>query len=94
MQTIAYWEWEEAFSKFGFDDGDGPNFTHIVEDLLYNLGWEVESDNWGSHNYMIMDLTGPNGEKPMDGYEIGYDCPHTYLPIKLIQALDQKFPGE
>ena len=39
MKTIVYWEWEEAFNKFGFDDGDGPNFTRIVADLLYNLGW-------------------------------------------------------
>tara|TARA_R110000744_G_scaffold369812_1_gene480228 strand:+ start:7 stop:300 length:294 start_codon:yes stop_codon:yes gene_type:complete len=94
MKTIVYWEWEEAFYKFGFGDGDGHNFTDVVEDLLTNLGWKVDSDSYGCHNYMIFDLTGPNGEKPMSRHEIGYDCPREYLPIKLIQALDREFPAE
>jgi hypothetical protein len=92
MKTAVYWEWEEAFSKFGFDDGDGPNFTRTVEEFLYDIGWNAEPDDWGIHNFMIKDITGPNNEKPMIGYVVGYDCPRTYLPTELIKALDEKFP--
>jgi hypothetical protein len=50
------WEWEQAFDKFGFGDGDGWNGTHEVEDEIESLGYEVECDSWGCHNYMIMDI--------------------------------------
>tara|TARA_S200002703_G_C3691366_1_gene212318 strand:+ start:105 stop:494 length:390 start_codon:yes stop_codon:yes gene_type:complete len=50
------WQWEEAFDKFGFGDGDGWNGTHEVEGELESLGYEVETDSWGCHNYMIMDI--------------------------------------
>lgn len=92
MKSIVYWEWEEAFSKFGFGDGDGPNFTREVEEFLYDIGWSAEVDNWGIHNFMIMDITGANGEKPMAKATVGYDCPRTYLPTELVEQLDEKFP--
>jgi len=41
---------------------------------------------------MIMELTGPNGEKPMADCNVGYDCPRTYLPKELIEKLDEEFP--
>ena len=93
MKSTVYWEWEEAFNKFGFGDGDGHNFTDEVEDFLIKLGWNVEPESWGIHNYMIMDVTGPNGEKPMAKANIGYDCPRTYLPKELVEQLDEKFPA-
>ena len=92
METTIYWQWEEAFDKFGFGDGDGANFTHEVEDFLQGLGWDAVPDCWGIHNYMIMELTGPNGEKPMADCNVGYDCPRTYLPKELIEKLDEEFP--
>lgn len=50
------WEWEEAFSKFGFGDGDGWNGTHEVVGEIESLGYECEPENWGCHNYMIFDI--------------------------------------
>ena len=55
-RTVISWEWEEAFSKFGFGDGDSWNGTGEVEGEIESLGYEVECDSWGIHNYMIMDI--------------------------------------
>ena len=30
MKTLVEWCWSEAFDKFGFNDGDGLNFTDEV----------------------------------------------------------------
>ena len=93
METVIYWQWEEAFDKFGFDDGDGANFTGVVAEFLMGLGYEVMSDCWGIHNYMIMSLIDPRGVELMDDdkIEIGYDNPRIYLPKELIEKLDEKF---
>ena len=56
MKTIIEWTWEEAFDKFGFDDGDGWNGTHLVVDAIESLGYECDTDSWGCHNYMIFDI--------------------------------------
>lgn len=55
-KIIIEWQWEEAFDKFGFGDGDRWNGTHEVEGEIESLGYEVESDDWGCHNYMIFDI--------------------------------------
>ena len=55
-RVIITWEWEDAFSKFGFGDGDGWNGTHEVEGEIESLGYEVVTDTWGCHNYMIFDI--------------------------------------
>ena len=55
-RVMITWEWEEAFSKFGFGDGDGWNGTHEVEGEIESLGYEVVTDSWGCHNYMIFDI--------------------------------------
>ena len=55
-KVIITWEWEEAFSKFGFGDGDGWNGTHEVVGEIESLGYECEPENWGCHNYMIFDI--------------------------------------
>ena len=55
-KVIITWEWEEAFSKFGFGDGDGWNGTHEVVGEIESLGYEGETDSWGCHNYMIFDI--------------------------------------
>ncbi len=66
------WEWEEAFEKFGFGDGDGWNGTHEVEGEIESLGYEVETDSWGCHNYMIFDIK-KDGKSILfpEGNEIG-----------------------
>ena len=55
-RTVVEWTWEDAFSKFGFDDGDGWNGTTLVSDAIEKLGYETECDGWGCHNYLIMDI--------------------------------------
>ena len=84
-----YWEWEEAFNKFGLGDGDGWNGTHIVEDFLYKIGCkEVECDNWGIHNFMIFHIVDKDGKK----YEFdGYEDPQNILPKRIIKRLDKEF---
>lgn len=55
-KIIIEWQWEEAFDKFGFGDGDRWNGTHEVESEIESLGYECETEHWGVHNYMIMDI--------------------------------------
>ena len=98
MKTEIYWEWEEAFSKFGFGDGDGPNFTHLVVDFIDSLGYEAFGKDWGLHNYMIVKILDKDGNDIMKQskreIEIGYDDPRDYLPSKIVKALDENFPPE
>ena len=54
--TYVQWEWQDAFDKFGFSDGDGWNGTHLVADAIKKLGYDVEEDNWGIHNYLIVNI--------------------------------------
>ena len=55
-RTVVEWTWEDAFSKFGFEDGDGWNGTGLVSDAIEKLGYETECDGWGCHNYLVMDI--------------------------------------
>tara|TARA_Y100001972_G_C7588715_1_gene295156 strand:+ start:157 stop:462 length:306 start_codon:yes stop_codon:yes gene_type:complete len=86
------WFWGEAFSKFGFEDGDGLNMTDRVSHVIENLGYETECDTWGMHNYMIMDIR-KNGESiyPKIDIAIGYTNPASYLPPDIIAELDEHF---
>lgn len=90
---VQGWNWEEAFNKFGFEDGDGWNGTHIVAEFIEKLGYTTECEHWGIHNYMIMDIQ-KDGVSLMDENKItvGYDDPNIYLPADLVAALDKKFP--
>jgi len=104
--TIDYWNWEEAFDKFGFGDGDGPNFTDEVAGVVMAAGYEVDIQTWGMHNTMIMDVLRPTkvvkGRKtetvpisiiPKD-VDVGYADPRKYLPKALVVALDKSFPSD
>ena len=55
-KLIKWWRWQDAFSKFGFEDGDGWNGTYLVSDFIESLGYEVECENWGCHNFLIVDI--------------------------------------
>ena len=46
-REVIEWEWEEAFDKFGFGDGDGWNGTDSVAEFIQGKGYEVECDHWG-----------------------------------------------
>lgn len=95
-KTTIHWEWDEAFEKFGFGDGDEANFTHIVANYLDSLGYEVDADHWGIHNYMIMSIT-KDDARYNSGIKViefdGYTDPRTILPKKIIAKLDKAFGG-
>ena len=51
---IIDWEITEAFAKFGFGDGDGPNFTDDVAHAIEAAGpYRCPRQVWGLHNYAI-----------------------------------------
>jgi hypothetical protein len=89
MKTIIEWNWEEAFDKFGFGDGDSWNGTGEIQSWFEDeLGWTSESDSWGCHNYIIFSLQDDNGKK----YEFdGYKNPRNILPKKIVKKLDEQF---
>jgi len=63
-RTVIEWKWEEAFDKWGFGDGDGPNFTCEVAGALQSkFGYVCKLDTWGSHNFMIMNVVDPKTQK-------------------------------
>lgn len=96
MKTIIEWTWLEAFDKFGFDDGDGWNGTHLVVDAIESLGYECDTDSWGCHNYMIFDVKDKEGKSVYTGDdpEIGYDDPNSYLPEDIINHLNKEFADD
>lgn len=86
------WMWEEAFDKFGFDDGNGQIETFQVETVLRNAGYEVESFQ-GIHNEVICSIK--KGEVELmpvnnDQFATGYDSPREYLPEAIINLLDKE----
>jgi hypothetical protein len=92
-EHVVHWIWEDAFDKFGFGDGDGINFTDKVIDVLENMGYAVEADNWGIHNYMIFQIKDQSGNDIIpDSAKVGYDNPRVYLPKDIIDRLDKEFP--
>ncbi|MCB0832884.1 MAG: hypothetical protein KDC45_05435 [Bacteroidetes bacterium] len=84
-----HWSWEEAFDKFGFNDGDGQIETSAVAKVLLDAGYQVELGGWFLHNMIILSIQ-KDGEEliPQTGYELGYDDPRDYLPQSIIDLLD------
>ncbi len=87
------WVWEEAFDKFGFEDGDGEIMTFKVEEVLQEAGYKTESRGWRMHNTIIYSIT-KNGKEFMPAFggehTVGYDCPRNYLPAEIIELLDEE----
>lgn len=90
------WLWEEAFDKFGFNDGDGQVETYEVEDVLREAGYAVEMQQWGLHNLVISSIKKDGDElMPLDDpkFDLGYSDPRSYLPEEIVQLLDRKLPA-
>ena len=85
-----YWRWEEAFDKFGFEDGDGQVMTDTVVEALCKAGYTVAAEPWGFHNVVITSIKRDGSELIPAGSEIGYDAPRDYLPADIIDLLDEK----
>ncbi len=89
-----HWLWEEAFDKFGFNDGDGQVETWQVEDVLTNAGYAVTVQGWGMHNTVIVSIKKDGSELILyedQDLSLGYDDPRSYLPAEIISLLDQEF---
>ena len=87
------WKWEEAFDKFGFEDGDGLVMTEHVADALRAAGYVVIIEPWGCHNITIASIKLGKKELIPLKAKLGYDDPRTYLPKKIVGLLDAAFPG-
>lgn len=85
------WTWEEAFDKFGFNDGDGQVMTGTVVDVLEDAGYEVITFG-GIHNEFITSITKDGVEQIPESTDLGYEDPRYYLPKEIIDLLDTKLP--
>jgi hypothetical protein len=94
-KVVADWEWEEAFDKHGFNDGDGLNFTDEVAEAVEELGYRCVTDPGGMHNYRIVDVLkdGKSAIGP-EAYDMFLDYPREVLPPDIVEHLDRKFPEE
>lgn len=63
---MRLWSPTEAFSKWGFDDGNGRRMTASVAGCIEEAGYEVEYDQPGMHNEFIFTIK--------RGDEVIYDC--------------------
>lgn len=89
-----YFDWREAFDKFGFDDGDGWNGTDLVSDFIEKeFKVKTECDGWGCHNYMIMSVKDKDDKEliPEENFSHGYDEPDVWMPKAWVEALDNHF---
>ena len=91
MATFTiHWHWEEAFSKFGFRDGEYGFLVNTVRRYLESRGWASETSDTIIHNNYIWDLRDSHGERYQLG---GYENPRLVLPENIVKALDKKFPS-
>ena len=88
----CHWTWEDAFDKFGFDDGDGLVMTEVVADALRAAGYEVKVQPWGIHNVVITVISRNGTVLVPESVNVGYDDPRDYLPTELVALLDEAFP--
>lgn len=87
------WGWEEAFDKFGFDDGDGLVMTFAVAAVLIKAGYEVTHHTWGMHNDVISELLRDGVSLIPEDANLGYDDPREYLPDEIFALLDRELPS-
>jgi len=86
---IITWSWEEAFDKFGFEDGDGSVMTDVVEAVLWDAGYSVTAEPWNSHNVVISSIKDATGNEIIPStVKIGYGDPRSYLPEAIVALLD------
>ena len=85
-----HWQWEDAFDKFGFDDGDGQVMTDTVADTLREAGYTVSAEPWGFHNVIITSIRHGKRELIPSTATVGYDDPREYLPQATIKLLVHK----
>lgn len=81
-QFIQQWEWQDAFHKFGFGDGDDWVGTYLIASYLEELGYDVEYDSWGMHNTTITKLA-KDGKSLLPGYDAEGNYIEGYLDLNV-----------
>lgn len=92
--NIHEWIWEEAFDKFGFNDGESQVMTQEVVKVLENAGYDVRSWQWGIHNEIIIAIAKDGVPLIPASAKSGYDDPRKYLPPEIVALLDSKLPED
>lgn len=90
------YHWNHAFAKFGYDDGDGKIETPHIAQILENAGYTVHFSRWSPHNTLIYSIQKDGIEfmpRNTAKYLIGYDDPQEYLPVDVLELLEQIFPA-
>ena len=68
-------EWQHAFAKYGFADGDGREYTPMVANKLAEFGIKCDIVEWSCHNHAIAKMTTSDGR-------VFYDrCPSEVEPF-------------
>lgn len=88
------WNWEEAFDKFGFNDGDGDVHTFTVATILEEAGYDVACMTWGLHNTIIDSIKRDGVELIPANARVGFADPRDYLPKPIIEILDAKLASD
>lgn len=89
-----HWRWEDAFDKFGFDDGDGLVMTEAVAHVLREAGLTVTTHHWGLHNLVITAIERDGQPLIPLGTALGYADPRGYLPDDIVELLDDELTGD
>ncbi len=86
--------WEEAFDKFGYDDGDGEIGTSGVVAVLEAAGYRCTIFSWHLHNPEIIKSIKDCNGKELIGPSVnrGYDDPRDYLSVEIVGLLDRALP--
>jgi len=84
-----YWSWQEAFNKFGFNDGDGLVMTDQIADVLRAAGYTVTVKMWGMHNTVITSIAMNGVELIPTDLDYRNGDPSGCLPAAIVTLLDE-----
>ena len=68
------WEWQEAFYKFGFGDGDSWNGTYIIENFLEDTE-QVFRELVHENTDYSFDISRTRGRNTYKARSSSHDCP-------------------
>lgn len=96
-QSYVWGVWQDAFCKFGYNDGDGFVRSYDVAKCLKQAGYDVAIGNHGIHNTVINSIKQNSTELlPLNDPRVrfGYDNPRKFLPETIITLLDEVFSSD
>ncbi len=95
-KTVLTWTWEEAFQKFGFNDGNNSQ-TFRVQKVLEAAGYGCDEASGGWHNNVICGLSKEMGavwaEETCEDVDDDAKL-RASLPPEVVALLDTAFPDD